>query len=268
MKIITWNVNSVRVRLEHLIEMLQTHMPDIVCLQEIKVVNELFPYDELKSVGYNSVVHGQKGFNGVALLSKAPALEIKKGLDGMDGDNQARWIEAGWHIKSINKILKVCCLYLPNGNPCNSSKYDYKKEWMEKLHAYSMSMIDSGEMVIMTGDFNVIPRYMDVWSVDSVKNNAVFTEEVRALYHRIVHYGWVDAQRVLYPQEEHFSFWDYTSRAWQNNHGMSIDHILLSPPAADYLVDSGIELKIRDKTQPSDHAPVWCELSITCEESE
>ena len=260
MRIATWNVNSVRQRLDHLIAWLRERQPDIVCLQEIKCLTEAFPRLELESLGYNLTVHGQKGFNGVALLSRNPIDEVKHGLAGDDGDVQARFIEAV--ISTARGALRIVSLYLPNGNPVDSDKYTYKIKWMNRLIRFSRERLKLEEQLILAGDFNAIPAAVDARDPAAWANDALFLPQTRAKFQELVSTGLTDAIRAVSDSTDLYTFWDYQAGAWQKNNGIRIDHLLLSPQAADRLTQAGIDRHVRSWEKPSDHVPVWIDLDL------
>jgi exodeoxyribonuclease III len=259
-RIATWNVNSVRQRLEPLLAWLKDCAPDIVCLQEIKCVDEAFPRLEIESLGYNVVTHGQKTFNGVALLSKLPFEETKSGLAGDDEDAHARFIEGVVPLKS--GVLRLACLYLPNGNPVGTDKYPYKLRWMSRLLEYSKQRLKTEEPLILAGDFNVIPTPQDVHNPAAWINDALFRPETRESFQSLLGLGLTDALRAVTDVSGQYTFWDYQAGAWQKNHGLRIDHLLLSPQASDRLIDVGIDSYVRAWEKPSDHVPVWADLDL------
>jgi exodeoxyribonuclease III len=259
-RIATWNVNSVRQRLEPLLAWLKDSAPDIVCLQEIKCVDEAFPRLEIESLGYNVVTHGQKTFNGVALLSKLPFEETKSGLAGDDEDAHARFIEGVVPLKS--GVLRLACLYLPNGNPVGTDKYPYKLRWMSRLLEYSKQRLKTEEPLILAGDFNVIPTPQDVHNPAAWINDALFRPETRESFQSLLGLGLTDAFRAVTDVSGQYTFWDYQAGAWQKNHGLRIDHLLLSPQASDRLIDVGIDSYVRAWEKPSDHVPVWADLDL------
>ena len=258
MIIVTWNINSVRLRLELLLDYLREHDPDVMCLQEIKCVDEAFPRMELEAAGYNVYTHGQKTFNGVAILSKRPA-EVSIGLAGMEDDPQARYIEAVVPDKK-GSIVRVASLYLPNGNPVESEKYSYKQRWMRCLIAHAAELLTLEEKTVLAGDYNVIPSERDVHDPRAWEGDALFLPQTRALFREIVHLGYGDALRLLRDDAGLYTFWDYQAGAWQKNNGIRIDHFLLSPKAQDALVNVSIDRAMRAKDKPSDHVPVRLEL--------
>jgi exodeoxyribonuclease-3 len=260
MRIATWNVNSIRQRLEPLMAWLKECQPDVVCLQETKCVDEAFPRFELEALGYNVVTHGQKTFNGVALLSKLPFDETKSGLAGDDEDVHARFIEGVVTLK--RGVMRVACLYLPNGNPANSDKYPYKLKWMSRLLDYARERLLAEEPLVLAGDYNVIPQAADVYNPANWVNDALFKAETRESFQALLGLGLTDALRAVNDAPGQYTFWDYQAGAWQKNWGLRIDHLLMSPQAADRLVDVGIDSYVRGWEKPSDHVPVWADLDL------
>jgi len=260
MRIATWNVNSVRQRVESLQAWLKERRPDIVCLQEIKCIDEAFPREVFEALGYNVAVHGQKGFNGVALLSKQPFDEVAPGLIGDTGDLQARFLEA--LISTKNGVVRVVSLYLPNGNPAPGEKYDYKLKWMDRLIAFSHERLKLEEPLVLAGDYNVIPAPADAKRPEAWINDALFLPQTRAKFRALANLGFTDAIRATSDAADLYSFWDYQAGSWQKNDGIRIDHLLLSPQATDRLVDAGIDRHVRSWDKPSDHVPVWIDLDI------
>ncbi len=254
MKIATFNVNGIGARLPRLLEWLGEAQPDVVCLQEIKCVSDNFPAEAVYEAGYYSLVHGQKGFNGVAILSRTPATETQRGLPGDDSDEQSRYLEA-----EVDGV-RIASIYLPNGNPQPGPKFDYKLEWMARLDAYAQTLWAEERPVVLAGDYNVIPTDEDVFSVRAMANDALMQPESRAAFRRLVNAGWTDAIRTRFPTGPVYTFWDYQAGAWQRDAGFRIDHLLLSPPAADRLVNAGIDRHVRGREKASDHVPVWIEL--------
>lgn len=257
MKIATFNINGIKARIEALPEWLETARPDVACLQEIKSVDEAFPREMFEAMGYNVETHGQKGFNGVAILSRLPLEDVTRGLPGDDEDLQARWIEA---TVVGARAVRVCGLYLPNGNPAPGPKYDYKLAWMARMEARVKTLLTIEEPTVFCGDYNVIPDPQDAAKPDAWVTDALFLPQSRAAYRRLLALGLTDAFRVQEPGPGHYSFWDYQAGAWDRNNGIRIDHLLLSPQAADLLLDSKIDKAVRGGTKPSDHVPVWIEL--------
>ena len=260
MRIATWNVNSVNARLETVVRWFEEARPDVACLQEIKCVDEKFPTEVFERLGYNVAIHGQKTYNGVALLSKTPLEDIRRGLPGDDADDQARYIEAVVSVK--NRALRVASIYLPNGNPVDSEKFEYKLRWMDRLIDHSVKLLSYEEPLALAGDYNVIPTADDVHDPKAWANDALFRPETRAKFRELLHLGLTDAFRACHTEAHRYTFWDYQAGAWQKDNGIRIDHILLSPQAADLLKGSDIDRNIRGREKPSDHVPVWAELDF------
>ena len=260
MRIATWNVNSIKQRVENLTAWLTERSPDIVCLQETKCIDEAFPREPFEALGYNVAVHGQKTFNGVAILSKLRLDEVIPRLPGDTEDDHARFIEAT--ISTGNGVLRVASLYLPNGNPPSTDKYSYKIRWMERLLKYTVERLQLEEPLILAGDYNVIPEPKDVHNPTAWAQDALFLPQTRAKFRAIANLGMTDAVRAVTNDNGLYSFWDYQAGAWQKNWGIRIDHLLLSPQAADRLVDAGIDKHVRSWEKPSDHVPVWADLAI------
>ncbi len=259
MQIATWNVNSVKSRLDLLLRWLDEAAPDLVCLQEIKCVDEAFPRAQIEDAGYNCVVHGQKTYNGVAILSRAPIDEHTIALPGDPADEQARFIEA---VTALGDgVVRVGGLYLPNGNPAGTPKYDYKLAWMERLRAYAEQRLALEEPFVLAGDFNVIPEPRDAKRPEAWVKDALFLPETRAAWRRLVGLGLTDAVRACDDEKGVYTFWDYQAGAWQKNDGIRIDHMLLSPQAADRLLGVRIDKHVRSWERPSDHVPVVIELA-------
>jgi exodeoxyribonuclease-3 len=260
MRIATWNVNSVRQRIEHLVTWLKECSPDVVCLQEIKCTDDAFPRLEIEALGYNVVTHGQKTFNGVALLSKLPFDETTSGLAGDDEDAHARFIEGVVSLK--HGVVRVACLYLPNGNPVNTDKYPYKLKWMSRLREYARERLLTEEPLVLAGDFNVIPAAADVSNPEAWVTDALFKPETRESFQALLGLGLTDALRAVTDAPGQYTFWDYQAGAWQKNLGIRIDHLLLSPQASDRLVEVGIDSYVRAWEKPSDHVPVWADFDL------
>ncbi len=260
MKIASFNINGVRARIQQLTDWLASAAPDVVVLQEIKTQDESFPREHLEDLGWRVETFGQKGFNGVAILSKLPLEDISRGLPGDDSDEQSRWIEA---TVIGSRAVRIAGLYLPNGNPAPGPKYDYKLAWMERLHRHAAGFLASEMPVVMLGDYNVIPQPADVAFPEKWTTDALFLPESRASLRRIEYQGWTDALRIrdLDAEKGPFTFWDYQAGAWEKNNGIRIDHLLLSPEAADLMVDAGVDRDQRAAEKPSDHVPVWVELA-------
>lgn len=260
MRVATWNVNSIRQRLEHLLIWLKDTSPDIVCLQEIKCLDEAFPREAIEALGYNVVTHGQKTFNGVALLSRLPFDETRPGLAGDPDDLHARFLEGVVPLK--HGVLRIACLYLPNGNPPETEKYPYKIKWMSRLLDYSKERMQGEEPLILAGDFNVIPGPRDVYNPAAWTGDALFLPQTRERYQALLNLGMTDALRAVSDTGGEYTFWDYQAGAWQKNNGIRIDHLLLSPQASDRLIDAGIDRHVRGWEKPSDHVPVWVDLDL------
>ncbi|MEE9389270.1 MAG: exodeoxyribonuclease III [Paracoccaceae bacterium] len=257
MKIATYNINGIKARINAVPAWIADAKPDVVLLQEIKSVDENFPSEVFEDLGYNVETHGQKSFNGVAILSKHPLEDVVRGLPGDDSDEQARWIEA---TVMGEKAIRVCGLYLPNGNPVPGPKYDYKLAWMERLHARAKELLIGEEPALMAGDYNIIPQDIDAAQPDDWRQDALARPESRAAYQRIVNLGFTEALRARNQAPEQYSFWDFQRGAWERNNGIRIDHFLLTPQCADLLLDCQIDAHIRGYEKPSDHVPVWVEL--------
>ena len=257
-KIATFNVNSIKARLPRVLEWIKHAKPDVALLQEIKCVDENFPAMEFEDLGYNTAVKGQKTYNGVAILSRFPLEDVTKDLPGDGDDEQARYIEA---YVSCEIPLRVAAIYLPNGNPVDSEKYPYKLRWMDRLAKHAKKLLKQEEVLVLGGDYNVAPTDDDVYDPEGWANDALCRQESRAAFRTILNLGFTDAFRVLHHEPHEYTFWDYQAGAWNKDHGLRIDHLLLSPQAADRLEKSGIDKKERGKEKASDHAPVWCELS-------
>ena len=260
MQIATWNINSVKAHLDVALAWLKEEKPDIVCLQEIKCETEAFPKAPFEELGYNAAVFGQKTYNGVAILSRAPASDVRRGLPGDDGDTQARYIEAvvPWH----QGVVRVASIYLPNGNPTGSEKFAYKLAWMDRLAAHAAELLLLEEPVVLCGDFNVIPMPVDARHPEAWKGDALFQPESRAKLRALVNLGFTDAVRLLAGEAPGlYTFWDYQAGAWQKDNGIRIDHHLLSPQAADRLKNIRIDRHVRGWERPSDHVPVAITLA-------
>ena len=255
MRIATFNINGIKARLPRLLEWLAETQPDIACLQEIKTADEGFPEKEIRGAGYGSIWHGQKGFNGVAILARGTdPIEVKRGLEGDPEDEHSRYIEA-----DVNG-LRVASIYLPNGNPQPGPKFDYKLRWMERLRRRAADILAEEIPAVLAGDYNVIPYDRDVFSVRAMQNDALMQPESRAAYRRMLGDGWTDALATRYPAGGVWTFWDYQAGCWQRDAGFRIDHFLLSPMTADRLRDAQVDKEYRGREKASDHAPVWVEL--------
>jgi exodeoxyribonuclease-3 len=258
MRIATYNVNSLKARLEALLAWIAKAKPEVVCLQETKLVDDAFPRLEIEAAGYNCSVHGQKTYNGVAILSKRPFDEVTTTLPGDKSDEQARYIEA--LIPAAAGPVRVASIYLPNGNPAPGPKYDYKLAWMERLERHASRLLALEEPLVLAGDFNVIPTAADVWDQVAWANDALYLPASRAGFRRLLNLGLTDAFRACNSKPGSYTFWDYQAGAWPKNHGIRIDHFLLSPQAADRLQTCAIDTAPRGWERPSDHVPVWCDF--------
>ena len=258
MKIATWNINGIKARIEGLTAWLKDVGPEIVCLQEIKSEDAGFPSAALEDLGYNVAVHGQKGFHGVAILSKRPFDEVLSGLPGDQHDVEARYLEAV--VPAGSGIVRVASLYLPNGNPVESDKFAYKLKWMQRLRAHARKLLELEEPFVLAGDYNVIPTDGDVHDPEAWAGDALFQPESRSAYRALLNLGLTDATLACDDSPGQYTFWDYQAGAWQKNNGIRIDHLLLSPQAADRLL-AGIDKRTRSWEKPSDHVPVWIELA-------
>jgi exodeoxyribonuclease-3 len=260
MKIATWNINGVKARIENLVAWLKSSAPDIVCLQEIKSEDDSFPRLEIEALGYHVETHGQKGFNGVAILSKQSPDEVNRGLPGDESDEQARFIEATF---STDKgVLRVASLYLPNGNPLGTEKFTYKLGWMARLERWAADRLAFEEPLVLAGDYNVIPQPADAEKPELWTGDALFQPESRAALRALENLGFTEAVRASTDADKTYTFWDYQGGAWQKNNGIRIDHLLLSPEAADRFEGAAIEKNVRAWEKPSDHVPVAVELAI------
>ncbi len=258
MKIASFNINGIKARIGALSDWLDEAQPDVTLLQEIKSVDEAFPREHFEDKGYTVETHGQKGFNGVAILSKLPLEDVSRGLPGNDDDDQARWIEAT--VMGDKTAVRVCGLYLPNGNPAPGPKYDYKLAWMERLRKRAKDMLSQEEPALMAGDYNVIPQAIDAARPAAWEKDALFLPETRAAFRRILNLSFTEALRARSQAPGIYTFWDYQAGAWQRNDGIRIDHFLLTPQCADLLVDCQVDAHVRDREKPSDHVPIWVEL--------
>jgi exodeoxyribonuclease III len=255
-RIASFNINGVKARLPRLVEWLEETRPAVACLQEIKSQDEGFPASEFERIGYQAIWHGQKGFNGVAILADGVApVEAQRTLPGDPDDEHARYIEADVHG------VRIACIYLPNGNPVPGPKFDYKLAWMRRLRARMRELWALERPVVVLGDFNVIPEDKDVWSPAAMAADALMQPEARDAYAELLADGWTDAIAALNPRGGVFTFWDFQAGAWQRDHGFRIDHLLLSPEAADRMTAAGVDKAYRGREKPSDHVPVWVELN-------
>jgi exodeoxyribonuclease III len=260
MKIASWNVNSVKARLDAAMAWLKAADPDVVALQEIKCQDEGFPADAFEALGYNCAVHGQKSYNGVAILSKFPLEDVTPRLPGGDGDDHSRYLEA--LVSGPKGVLRFGSIYAPNGNPMGTEKFTYKLKWLERLHIHARALLRNEEPVALLGDYNIIPEDIDCYDPKAWLGDALFQPESRAALRKIEYLGYTDAFRARHPEPGQYTFWDYQAGSWRKNQGIRIDHIMLSPQAADRLGDCGIDRDVRDGERPSDHVPIWCELDI------
>lgn len=257
MKIATFNVNGVNGRLPRLLEWLAESKPDVACLQELKSPDANFPADAIRAAGYGVVWHGQRSWNGVAILARGrEPIETGRGLPGFEDDPQSRYLEA------VVDGIVIGCLYLPNGNPQPGPKFDYKLAWFERLIQHAAQLFDSGHPVVLAGDYNVVPTDEDIYNTRSWLKDALLQPESRECFQRLLAQGWTDALRARYPNERIYTFWDYFRQHWQTNSGLRIDHLLLSADLAPRLHDAGVDRWPRDQPHASDHAPTWIELNM------
>ncbi len=258
--IATWNVNSVRQRINHLLAWIGENQPDILLLQETKCLNESFPVMELEELGYNLALHGQKTFNGVAILSKYPLSDIITALPDNEADPQCRYIEAVASLPS--GAIRVASVYVPNGQDAESDKFTYKMGFLEKFHAHVQTLLGYEEMLVLGGDYNIAPDAIDVHHPQKLAGSICFLPAERARFKALMNLGVYDAFRLLHPLKQVFSWWDYRAQQFDRNEGMRIDHLMISPQAADVLTECEIDLTPRAAEKPSDHAPVWCKLKM------
>jgi exodeoxyribonuclease-3 len=255
-KIVTYNVNGIKARLERLVEYLAEQQPDVVCLQELKSSDETFPEAVIRDAGYGAVWHGQKGFNGVAVLARGQdPIERQRGLEGEPDDDHSRYLEC-----EVDGLV-VASIYLPNGNPRPGPKFDYKLRWIDRLRARAQVLLDAEVPAVLAGDYNVIPNDDDTFSVSAMASDALMQPESRGGYRALVAQGWTDALRSRHPRGGVWTFWDYQAGAWQRDAGFRIDHLLLSPAVADRLQDADVDKAYRGREKASDHAPTWVRLS-------
>ena len=256
MKIATFNVNGINGRIDILLRWLEEARPDVVCLQELKAPSEKFPHRVIEKAGYGAVWHGQKSWNGVAILAiDAEPIETRRGLGGDPEDSHSRYIEA-----AVNGVL-IGCLYAPNGNPAPGPKFDYKLAWYQRFLAHSRNLLETGAPVVLAGDYNIMPTDQDVYAPERWREDALFRPEVREVFRQIIGQGWTDALRSLHPEEQIYTFWDYFRNAWGRNAGLRLDHLLLSPSIVARLERAGVDRDVRSWEHTSDHAPTWIELS-------
>ncbi|TFZ08119.1 exodeoxyribonuclease III [Ramlibacter humi] len=254
MKIATYNVNGIKSRLANLLEWLEREQPDVACLQELKALDTAFPQAELRDAGYHALWRGQRSWNGVAILSRSKAEEVRRELPGDPDDEHSRYLEA-----AIDGVL-VACLYLPNGNPQPGPKFDYKLRWFERLIEHAATLVHNEHPVVIAGDYNVVPTDFDIYNPRSWRKDALLQPETRECYERLLAQGWTDALRQLFPQEPIYTFWDYFRQHWERNAGLRIDHLLLNPALAPSLAAAGVDTWVRGQPHASDHAPAWVRL--------
>ena len=256
MRIASWNVNSIKARLKHVLDYCKANKADVLLLQELKTTDENFPRQSFEDIGWKVATHGQKTYNGVAIISKLPIEVVQVGLPDDDSDTQSRYIEA--KIEGI----RIASIYLPNGNPCPGPKYDYKLAWMDRLFSRANYLFNQEIPVLLGGDFNVIPHSIDCYDPPTWKDDALYREETRMKFYAICNIGYLDALRQIHPNGSYYTFWDYQKGAWQKDNGIRIDHFLLSPEAACKLSDCNVDRNPRGLDKASDHAPIWCDLTI------
>ncbi len=266
MRIASWNVNSIKAHIASVLRWLRAAKPDVALLQEIKTTEDGFPRLEIEDLGYNLAIVGQKTYNGVAILSKHPLTLELAALPGGDGDSHARYvegvIEAPREGRPGHDIVRVASIYLPNGNPTDSDKFPYKLAWIDRLRARAQELLALEEAVVLGGDYNVAPADADVYDPEGWRGDALCRPESRAGFRSILNLGYTDAFRALHSEPHMYTFWDYQAGCWQRDEGLRIDHLLLSPQAADRLETSGVDRQPRGDDKPSDHTPVWCELQL------
>lgn len=256
MRIATFNINNVNKRLENLVEWLTREKPDVACLQELKAANREFPVGAIRDAGYEAIWNGQKSWNGVAILARgATPIEIRRALPGQESDTHARYLEA-----AVRGVV-IACLYLPNGNPIDGPKFQYKLQWFESLIAHAQSLFDVDAPVALVGDFNVVPTDLDIYDKKSWIKDALLQPQSRACFERLLAQGWTDSLRALHPDERIYTFWDYLRQRWQNNKGLRLDHLLLNQKLAPQLATGGVDRWVRGRPNASDHAPAWIELA-------
>ena len=257
MKLVSYNLNGIRARLPRFLEWLEREKPDVVCLQELKCADEALPTADIEALGYQGVWHGQKGFNGVAILARDAKPEVRRvGMPGDPDDAQSRYVEA-----EVDGVI-VASIYLPNGNPVGTEKFDYKIRWMERLRDHARELLALERPAVLAGDWNVVPEDRDVFSIGATAHDAVTQPQTRQAWRQIVNQGWTDALRAFHPAEEKlYTFWDYTAGCWQRDLGFRLDHLLCSPEATDRLRGAGVDRWARGEEKASDHAPTWIELA-------
>jgi exodeoxyribonuclease III len=256
-KIATFNINGIRPRLDALLKWLERESPDIVCLQELKATDAQFPADAIANAGYGALWHGQQSWNGVAILAKGGEPELSRtGLPGFEDDTHSRYIEA-----AVSGVL-IGCLYLPNGNPQPGPKFDYKLAWFERFIRHAATLCESGQPVVLAGDYNVLPTDFDIYDPRSWQKDALLQPQTRDCYQRLLSQGWIDAIRARFPDQRVYTFWDYFRQHWEKNSGLRIDHLLLNPPLKERLADAGVDRWVRGQPSASDHAPTWVRLKL------
>jgi exodeoxyribonuclease-3 len=258
MRIATWNINGIKARIDNLLHWLRETSPDVVCLQETKCADEAFPAGAIEDLGYNVVIHGQKGFNGVALLAKARIEDVASGLPGGDEDSHARFLSGFVAADGIG--VRVVSAYMPNGNPPGGDKYLYKLAWLERLEAWTRTALAAEEALVIAGDYNIIPEPADARFPENWTGDSLYQPATRAAFRRLSALGLTDAVRAVDDRGGIYTFWDYQAGAWQKDNGIRIDHIMLSPEAADRLMQAGVDRHVRAWEKPSDHVPVWVDL--------
>jgi exodeoxyribonuclease-3 len=261
-KIASWNVNSVKVRLPHLMDFLKSAQPDILCLQETKCLVDDFPRLEISSLGYRVEALGQRAYNGVALVSREPARDVVYGLPGAADDEQARYIEASFCAAGDGGEVRVASAYVPNGNPVGTDKYSYKLAWMERLIGHAEDLLRREMPFVVAGDYNVCPADADVYDPVAFRDDALCQPETRARFRALLYLGLSDAYRVFHREAHRYTFWDYQAGRWNRDEGLRIDHLLLSPQAVDRVAACDIDKRPRGKDRASDHTPIWCELAV------
>ena len=259
MKIATFNINGIKARTEALLDWLAEAQPDVACLQEIKSVDEAFPREAFEALGYRVETHGMKAFNGVAILSKLPLEDVSRRLPGDEADEQARWIEAT--VIGPKRAVRLCGLYLPNGNPTPGPKYDYKLAWMDRMLTRTRTLLADEQPLVLCGDYNVIPQAEDAAHPQNWLSDALYLPQTRAAYQRLLNLGLTDAIRAQNPASGTYTYWDFQAGAWERNNGIRIDHLLLSPKAADRLSGFAIDKHMRALEKPSDHVPIRIDLA-------
>jgi len=260
-KIASWNVNSVKVRLPHLLDFLKSAQPDVLCLQEIKCLADDFPRLEIHALGYRVECIGQRAYNGVALISKEPPRDVQCGLPGAEEDEQARYIEASF-AGAGGEDVRVGSLYLPNGNPIGTDKFTYKLRWMERLHGHAQELLRTEMPFVLAGDYNICPSDEDLYDSVAMRDDALCQPESRARFRALLYLGLTDAYRVFHREPHKYTFWDYQAGRWNRDEGLRIDHLLLSPQATDRIAACDIDKSPRGKDRASDHTPIWCELAV------